>query len=156
LAQVAQEKELFAGLKSRIEAHSQHQANEASEKQTTLMTDFKKMIRKLENKVGQNEDQDKTEDTGKSKSQTLKSVEEDWEAMKKAATLLDEVKDIRDELVILRFLVTQQERVWEGLMGPDTNSHDARSPNFTAHELDDMIKMTDTVQDSVREPFVFP
>ncbi|KAF7533847.1 hypothetical protein G7054_g6717 [Neopestalotiopsis clavispora] len=82
--------------------------------------------------------------------QSLEKDEKDWEAINKAAKLLDEVKDIREELVILKFLVVQQECVWSDLVGPNPDSHDARSPSFTANELDAMIQMTETIQKSIK------
>ena len=77
--------------------------------------------------------------------QTLKGLDGDmdeWSTSKEAAVLLDEVKDIREELVILRSLLSQQEHVLETL---STNETD----RFTANELDEMIKLTDTIQGSV-------
>lgn len=92
---------------------------------------------------------DEANDLNAKSSANLEKDRKDWEAIKNAAELLDEVKDIRDELVILRFLVTQQEHVWNGLLGPNSDIDEGRSPSFTAHELDAMIQMTDTIQKSV-------
>ncbi|ETS81870.1 hypothetical protein PFICI_06872 [Pestalotiopsis fici W106-1] len=79
----------------------------------------------------------------------MKKDENDWKTINSAATLLDEVKDIRDELMIMRLLVTQQEGVLKGLMGPDPKSRKMQSLSFIVNELDNMVKTTDSIQKSV-------
>lgn len=122
---MATEKDLFQNFKNRIKQERKTAKKRAQER--------KFQVPQQDTKAQENLEQDT----------------KDWTAINSAATLLDEVKDIRDELVILRFLVAQQENVWNGLTGATSNSRDARSPSFTADELDEMIKTTDTIQKSV-------
>jgi hypothetical protein len=138
-AQMAREKDLFQKFRERVEVEKKNPRNRGP-RQKLLQSDTANLD-PTNGDIGNAELGPK---------EARKDNLKDWDAVHSAAELLDEVKDIRDELVILRFLVTQQEHVWSGLIGTDPDSHDARSPRFTGEELDDMIKMTDTIQKSVR------
>ncbi|KAK9791444.1 putative Heterokaryon incompatibility domain-containing protein [Seiridium cardinale] len=80
-----------------------------------------------------------------------KQKKENWESISEAADLLDEVKDILDELTILKPLVTQQHSVWEELVGKPSESDNARGPNYTLRDIKEMINMADRIQDSVND-----
>ncbi|KAM0817358.1 hypothetical protein AB5N19_03163 [Seiridium cardinale] len=80
-----------------------------------------------------------------------KQKKENWESISEAADLLDEVKDILDELTILKALVTQQHSVWEELVGKPSESDNARGPNYTLRDIKEMINMADRIQDSVND-----
>ncbi|KAI1174739.1 hypothetical protein F4777DRAFT_552834 [Nemania sp. FL0916] len=74
-----------------------------------------------------------------------------WTSISRAADLLDEVKDILDELTILKTLVSQQSDVWNDLVGSDFEYSGARDPIYTLRTIEEMIKMTEKIQDSVNE-----
>ncbi|ETS77830.1 hypothetical protein PFICI_09892 [Pestalotiopsis fici W106-1] len=74
-----------------------------------------------------------------------------WALISLAAGLLDEVKDILDELTILKTLVTRQFNVWQELVGEGSRSRSARDPAYTLHGVQEMIEMTDRVQKSVSD-----
>ncbi|KAK6080933.1 hypothetical protein SCUP234_05031 [Seiridium cupressi] len=67
----------------------------------------------------------------------------------KAADLLDEVKDILDELTILKALVTQQESVWEDLMGQDSEPENARRPIYVLRDIEEMISKCGLEQNGI-------
>ncbi|KAI1419254.1 hypothetical protein F5Y12DRAFT_278246 [Xylaria sp. FL1777] len=95
----------------------------------------------------------KLEEVGKTKN--IESYEEDnsnnWASISSAADLLDEVKDILDELMILKTLVSQQGSVWQDLVGNDPKRDNARGPAYTLRTIEEMIKMADRVQVSVKD-----
>ncbi|KAI0895375.1 hypothetical protein F4806DRAFT_469061 [Annulohypoxylon nitens] len=103
---------------------------------------IKKLCRFVKNKLKGNPHKGNNNDEVKS-----------WTSISEAAVLLDEVKDILDELTILKALVGQQQYVWQSLIGRDRNPEqdNARGPAYTLLEIDEMIKMTTTVQESVNE-----
>lgn len=72
----------------------------------------------------------------------------DWESISGAADVLDEVKDVREELTILRAILAQQQHVWQDLVGHDSQREDARGPTYTLHEVEEMINITDSIQKS--------
>ncbi|KAI0171111.1 hypothetical protein BJ166DRAFT_212861 [Pestalotiopsis sp. NC0098] len=142
---MAEEKELFQEFRNRTTAEKNASVAEMKKKKAELA---KKQILQQYGIKGSEDDDHATDPNSL---QNLKQDAKDWNAINRAATLLEDVKDIRDELVILRFLVARQESVWNGLMGSTLDNHDARSPTFTANELDEMIKTTDTIQKSVND-----
>lgn len=91
---------------------------------------------------------------------------DDYQSISKATRLLEEVKDIRDELNILKFLLKQQNDVWKKLVDgsykkpmskkstdniPDSRATERwRGPAYILNEIDEMDKMTERIQDSVR------
>lgn len=81
--------------------------------------------------------------------ENLRSRSNDWRVINRAVTLLNEVKDIQDELSILRRLIAQQQHVWNDLSGETSGNHDARNPSFTARALENRIGMTDKTLQSV-------
>lgn len=76
---------------------------------------------------------------------------EDWKSISKAADLLEEVKDIRDELKILKSLLAQQRTVWKGLFDDFSDKGDERGPIDTMDEIDEMIETAEAIQSSVNE-----
>ena len=74
---------------------------------------------------------------------------EDWKSISQAAELLEEVKDIRDELNILRTLVTQQKAVWQGLIGTPARVKDERDPTDMISQINEMDNTAKAIQVSV-------
>jgi len=90
--------------------------------------------------------------------------EEDYESISKATKLLVEVKDIRDELNILSYLLNQQKVVWRQLLGLGLNDDGTvnmngispkeierwKGPGLAMKEVEEMDKIAQRIQDSVR------
>lgn len=93
----------------------------------------------------ESEDEEAKRDLEKNKEGETK----DWESISGAADVLDEVKDVREELTILRAVLAQQQHVWQDLVGHDSQREDARGPTYTLHEVEEMINITDSIQKSV-------
>ncbi|KAF2186042.1 hypothetical protein K469DRAFT_687459 [Zopfia rhizophila CBS 207.26] len=89
----------------------------------------------------------------------------DYNSISKATRLLEEVKDIRDELNILRFLLEQQNDVWEKLVDGAYKEPMSKASTYTikknkvmdrwrgrayvVDEIDEMDKMVEGIQASV-------
>lgn len=91
----------------------------------------------------------KTEDTSPGEELTFKSV-------LKAAVQLQHIKDIRDELNMLKSVVTQQKKAWDDLLGEESDNVDARtsantrSPaDYTIANIEEMDKAASRIQVSV-------
>ncbi|OTB03638.1 hypothetical protein M426DRAFT_173923 [Hypoxylon sp. CI-4A] len=65
--------------------------------------------------------------------------------------LLNEVKDILDELIILKEILVQQKDVWRILIGITWEQDIARGPEYMLREIDKMINSATTVQKSVND-----
>lgn len=74
---------------------------------------------------------------------------EDWDSIKKAAELLKEVKDIRDELNILKTLLTQQKTVWYKLIGHAPGTEDSKGPADILEEIKEMDKTSEGIHAAV-------
>ncbi|KAG4034424.1 hypothetical protein MFRU_003g03880 [Monilinia fructicola] len=132
--------------------------NNATNKEMELFTTFKK---KIDDKVKQqshdhdisNQSRPKSEDEGKS-----------YNAIGNAANLLHEVKDIRDELNILKYLLEQQTAVWERLLETPTDTDELhqrsglprfketgrwKGPGPAIKSVLEMDKLAQRIQDSV-------
>lgn len=116
------------------------------------------MRRKRDESKGiKEESQEKVKDTLASKNANQESPKdaedsletEDWESISRAASLLEEVKDIRDELNILRTLLAQQSSVWKELLGP--NSEDS-GPADTTKDITEMSEQSTAIQSAVSQP----
>ncbi|KAJ9626131.1 hypothetical protein H2204_010082 [Knufia peltigerae] len=91
----------------------------------------------------------KTEDTSPGEELTFKSV-------LKAAVQLQHIKDIRDELNMLKSVVTQQKKAWDDLLGEESDNVDARtsantrSPaDYTIANIEEMDKAASRIQVSI-------
>ncbi|TGO08593.1 hypothetical protein BTUL_0201g00070 [Botrytis tulipae] len=74
-----------------------------------------------------------------------------WNSISEAIDDLDEIKDILDELMILKTLLTQQQHVWRELVEPEFERDSARGPTYTLYEIEKMIKMAEKVQKSMHD-----
>ncbi|CZR70264.1 uncharacterized protein PAC_20165 [Phialocephala subalpina] len=88
---------------------------------------------------------------------------QDYEAIREATDLLHEVKDIRDELNILNYLLTQQQTVWEKLLDLSVNEYGGitwndlsrketkrwKGPGLALKDIIEMDKVAQSIQDSV-------
>ncbi|KAJ5916676.1 hypothetical protein N7504_000691 [Penicillium tannophilum] len=85
--------------------------------------------------------------------------QKDWKAIYNAALLLEEVKDIRDELNMIKTVLTQQKVVWEGLLGQEGQVTRAMKSRMGTErnladileEIIEMDKIAETIQTSVKE-----
>lgn len=66
-----------------------------------------------------------------------------------AAHLLEEVKDIRDELNILKSLLRHQKTVWDDLFKKSGKKDQRKSPDNAIDEIEEMDKSAKRIQDSV-------
>lgn len=66
-----------------------------------------------------------------------------------AAHLLEEVKDIRDELNILKSLLRHQKTVWDDLFKVSAKNDRRRSPDYAMEEIEEMDRSAKRIQDSV-------
>ncbi|KAI9746377.1 MAG: hypothetical protein M1818_000090 [Claussenomyces sp. TS43310] len=86
-----------------------------------------------------------------------------YESISDAAHLLEEVKDIRDELSILKSVLRHQKTVWDILFQPHPGGDDdagnsdrqwkndqQRSPDWTIEEIEEMDRSATRIQDSVK------
>lgn len=81
---------------------------------------------------------------------------EDWKAIYEA--VLREVKDIQDELHMLKAVVADQVSVWKTLTGKKDNSRSRvennsimeRGPLDILEELEEMTRLVDSIETSVR------
>ena len=74
---------------------------------------------------------------------------DDWKSISDAADLLDEVKDIRDELTILKAILTQQDNVWSDVHKVPGQARTERRPHYMLTEINEMIEITDSIKSSV-------
>ncbi|KAM3085736.1 hypothetical protein ACMFMG_002801 [Clarireedia jacksonii] len=96
--------------------------------------------------------------------------EKEYESIRTATRLLLQVKDIRDELNILNFLLTQQKGVWEKLLGLSVNEDGSvkwneallketekwKGPGFALKDIIEMDKIAQRILDSVHSPISRP
>lgn len=82
---------------------------------------------------------------------------EDWEAIYGAAKLLGEVKEIQDELHMVKAVVAEQESVWNNITGQKGNSRrwvgnksiiERRSADLLG-DLEEMNRLIDSIEISV-------
>lgn len=156
VVQAALEKRLFASFKDKMRMEKQETERKAIGKWKKLHERSKSRQRQQEtNKDGRSMDPYDSDQDHDHKGQEVASEKEpkdetkNWASISEAANLLDEVKDIMDELTILKALISQQKHVWEDLVPKGSEQDDARGPNYTLREIEEMIKMADTVQRSV-------
>ncbi|KAH8815457.1 hypothetical protein F5884DRAFT_179677 [Xylogone sp. PMI_703] len=90
---------------------------------------------------------------------------DDYTSISQATTLLDEVKDIQDELNIFSFLLGHQKRVWDDLFGTASNKYGTKrpapdaegkrekhkwsGPGYMINQISELNKSTRSIQDSV-------
>lgn len=91
----------------------------------------------------------KVEDTSPGEELTFKSI-------LKAAIQLQHIKDIRDELNMLKSIVTQQKKAWDDLLAEESNNVDARTSSntrspadYTITNIEEMDKAASRIQESV-------
>jgi hypothetical protein len=102
------------------------------------------------------------------KPQEESDQEKEYKSISEAMNLLIEVKDIRDELNILSYLLTQQKTVWQKLLDLSVNEDGTiisdnisakeaerwRGPGSALKDIAEMDKIAQRIQDSVR--FIIP
>ncbi|KAE8449130.1 hypothetical protein EG329_008514 [Mollisiaceae sp. DMI_Dod_QoI] len=81
--------------------------------------------------------------------QAEEQVKENFHSIKDASALLKEIKDIRDELNMLKAVLTQQKSVWNELHDPQTEKDNLRGPAYAINNIVEMDKQAERVQDAV-------
>ncbi|QSZ35438.1 hypothetical protein DSL72_008308 [Monilinia vaccinii-corymbosi] len=132
--------------------------NDATNGEMELFTKFK---RKIDDKVNP---QGRHHNIPKEASAKPEDQEKDYKSISTATNLLLEVKDIRDELNILKYLLEQQKRVWERLLEMPADTDEAsegsdlphrketerwKGPDLTIRDILEMDKLTQRIQESV-------
>jgi hypothetical protein len=98
----------------------------------------------------------------------INDQEKDYQSISKATKLLVDVKDVRDELNILSYLLAQQKTVWEKLLGVSVNDDGSiewddpasalklrkeiemwKGPGYANKEVVEMDKIAQRIQESV-------
>ncbi|ETS85690.1 hypothetical protein PFICI_03715 [Pestalotiopsis fici W106-1] len=72
-------------------------------------------------------------------------------AIQTTAELLDEVKDILEELTILKGLVKQQQNVWERFVDKDLRSSNSRGPGAVYEKVTEMIDTSHSIHQAVND-----
>ena len=127
--------------------------------ENSLFTGFVKKVEHKKNGNGISPKEPQNEED-KVASEELK----DWISIYNAALLLEEVKDIRDELNMIKTVLTQQKVVWEGLLGQGGKMSQAMKSRMGTErnladileEIIEMDKIAGTIQTSVRGTEIIP
>lgn len=77
----------------------------------------------------------------------------EYESIHNAAHLLGEVKQIRDEFNILKYLLRHQKRVWTELFLNDKSTDRYRGPDYEIEEIEDLDKVAQGIQNSVNDQY---
>jgi hypothetical protein len=72
-----------------------------------------------------------------------------FESINGASKLLEEIKDIGDELNILRTVLKQQKQVWDDLSSYDPQGIGFKGPDYIISSLEEMDVMSGRIQDAV-------
>ncbi|GAW17229.1 hypothetical protein ANO14919_066830 [Xylariales sp. No.14919] len=140
----------------------EHAINKAAADEKDLSHDFMVKMKEKKGNRGKKKKEDeeikhpseepKPDNDTKNENKTTDKIDKsNWTSVSRAAALLDEVKDILDELMILKTLVTQQGHVWQDLVGNDLGPSNSRGPVHTLRAVTEMIEMADRIQASVKE-----
>lgn len=79
----------------------------------------------------------------------LGQIIKNFRSIGRAADLLKEVKDIRDELNILKMALTHQKKVWNELHDIKLGENGLTGPAYIIHEIEEMDKMAARIQSAV-------
>ncbi|KAI8624006.1 hypothetical protein F5Y19DRAFT_342820 [Xylariaceae sp. FL1651] len=81
--------------------------------------------------------------------QAKQQVKSNIKSIQKASELLNQIKDIRDELNMLKSVLTQQKSVWNELHDRRAGKHNLRGPAYAINNIDEMDTQATRVQDAV-------
>ncbi|KAF3013684.1 hypothetical protein E8E14_000401 [Neopestalotiopsis sp. 37M] len=140
----ASERRLFEDFKSRMAAE---QASNASKNQSF----FRGILKSFRGTGRQGRPSTLTEQRTDGNGEMASAPDADTEHSKviqTTAELLDEVKDILEELTILKVLLKQQQDVWERLVGQEAKDNKARGPSVIINDLGEMINRSNAIHQS--------
>lgn len=81
--------------------------------------------------------------------QARQQVESNFQSIQKASELLKQIKDIRDELNMLKSVLIQQKSVWNELHDLQSGEHNLRGPAYAINNIDEMDAQAARVQSAV-------
>ncbi|KAH8424345.1 uncharacterized protein LDX57_002096 [Aspergillus melleus] len=157
-SKAVEEKDLFASFKRKMD--KARRRDERRKIVKAKKTQIKQGDTKPEN--GQREVEKPSEEGNKPHEAPAKLLlhgepdeNENWASISKAADLLDEVKDIRDELTILKAILTQQDHVLADIQRSPLHPNSERRSHYMLTEINEMIEITDTIKSSVCSSYCF-
>ncbi|OJJ50553.1 hypothetical protein ASPZODRAFT_206942 [Penicilliopsis zonata CBS 506.65] len=113
--------------------------------------DEKEMFRGFKEKMRLKKDESEAQDQTHRTILNQQEETQNWQSISKAATVLNEVKDVLDELNILRAALMQQQSVWNELFKGGAELKSERAPTYTIQQIDEMTKITEAIQLSVKD-----
>jgi hypothetical protein len=124
-----------------------HQARQETDLFKKFTTKIQSIIDGLEGKGEGKESQNQ------SKNQDIdKHVEENFGSIKDASILLQEIKDTRDELNILKAVLMHQNKVWNEIHETESETAELKGPAYMINEIEEMDKQAQRVQNAVGIP----
>ncbi|KAJ8133086.1 hypothetical protein O1611_g544 [Lasiodiplodia mahajangana] len=135
----------FPPVKESIPEIFKNEINKASRDETRLLDDFTSNIRSVISDLGSTVPQ-KTADL---EFQARQQVKNNFLSIQKASELLKQIKDIRDELNMLKSILTQQKGVWNELRDTQSEEHNLRGPAYAINSVDEMDAQAARVQSAV-------
>ncbi|KAI1752545.1 hypothetical protein F4782DRAFT_122758 [Xylaria castorea] len=117
--------------------------NKTSRDEALLLDKFTRKIRSVISSLQVSGSQDAA-DLGVQAKQQVKS---NFASIQKASELLKQIKDIRDELNMLKSVLTQQKSVWNELHDRQAGEHNLRGPAYAINDIDEMDAQAARVQD---------
>ncbi|KAI0196319.1 hypothetical protein EV127DRAFT_128538 [Xylaria flabelliformis] len=81
--------------------------------------------------------------------QARQQVKSNFASIQKASELLKQIKDIRDELNMLKSVLIQQKSVWNELHDLQSGEHNLRGPAYAINSIDEMDAQAARVQSAV-------
>ncbi|KAI0459738.1 hypothetical protein F5B21DRAFT_254741 [Xylaria acuta] len=81
--------------------------------------------------------------------QARQQVKSNFVSIRRASELLKQIKDIRDEINMLKSVLTQQKSVWNELHDRQAGEHNLRGPAYAINNIDEMDAQAARVQDAV-------
>ena len=79
----------------------------------------------------------------------ISQAKENFMSIQKAANHLKEIKDIRDELNILKAILTHQKKVWDELHDVPSEGDGLKGPAYNINEIEEMDMQANRVQNAV-------
>jgi hypothetical protein len=152
------------GKKQKHEKVKSEKKNETNDEggEKSLREKFEEEIKERKKRAQEKIEEEKKKELEEIEKQK-REQEKDYESISSATKLLLEVKDIRDELNILSYLLNQQKGVWGQLLGLSVNEDGTtnmngvsqkeverwKGPGFALKDVEEMDKIAQRIQDSV-------
>lgn len=144
--QAKDEAELFNKFTKKIREKIKETSNKAQKGNTRPST---KNTGHGEEEVSGSEELEEEQPVQSSKVTGGKDAMKNLQSIQGASALLKEVKDIRDELNIIKSVVDHQNRVWSELCGIPIDSNELKGPSYILKEIKGMDGQASRIQDAV-------